>query len=229
MANNKVKGNAQSTGRRSRRRRRVARLRALPLTTTTGVPALREVLAYHQTGSLTEAAAGTGAFYTFRLNSIYDPDYTGVGTTAVGYSARSNFFGRYKVLRARFSVRFWGSTGGNCLVGVMFGGNTTIAASPLLWAVEPNSHSKMLQGNTGTTHAVVSFDHHVDLPRVLGITKRQFDVDLDYQAAFGTNPQLQAYATIWLFGQSGTAQAAVYDVRVSYDTEFSQPLQAITA
>lgn len=201
----------------------------LPLYTTTGRFALREVLAYHQTGTLTEAAAGAGAFNTFRINSIYDPDYTGVGSSAVGYSARALFFGRYKVLRVRFSVRFWGSTGGNSLVGVMFGGNTTFAANPLLWAVEPNSHSKMLQGNTGTTHSVVCFDMTVPIHKVVGITKKQFDTDLDWQSSFGSNPQLQAYANVWVYGQSAAAQTVVYDVRISFDTEFSQPLQAITA
>ncbi len=201
----------------------------IPLFTTTGRPATREVLAYHQTGTLTEAAAGAGSYNTFRLNSIYDPDFSGVGSSAVGYSTKALFYGKYKVLRVRFCVRFWGSTGGNALVGVMFGGNTTIAANPLLWAVEPNSHSKMLQGNTGTTHSVVTLDMTVPIHKVVGITKKQFDVDLDYQASFGVNPQLQAYATIWVFGQSAAAQTVVYDVRVAFDTEFSQPLQAITA
>ncbi len=219
---------AQSN-RNNNKARKSGRPRALPLTTTTGLAALREVLAYHQTGVLTEAAAGAGAFNTFRLNSIYDPDYTGVGTSAVGYSARALFFGRYKVLRARFSVRFMGSTGGNAIVGVMFGGNTTLAANPLLWAVEPNSHSKLLQGSTGTTHAIRQFDTTVDMHKVLGITKKQFELDLDYQSAFGSNPQLQAYATIWIYGQSAAAQSVVYDVRVSFDTQFSQPLQSITA
>lgn len=201
----------------------------LPLYTTTGSFALREVLAYHQTGTLAEAAAGAGAIYTFRLNSIYDPDYTGVGTSAVGYSARALFFGKYKVLRARFCLRVFGSSGGNCVVGVMYGGNTTFASNPLLWAVEPNSTSRLLQGNTGTQHSVVQFDREVNIHKVLGITKKQFDIDLDYQSSFGSNPQLQAYATIWLYGQSAVSQSIVFDVRISYDTEFSQPLQAITA
>ncbi len=222
MPNNKQVRNARQGKKRNKQQ-------SLPLFTTTGKPAIREVLAYHQTGSLTEAAAGAGAFNTFRMNSIYDPDFTGVGSSAVGYSTKALFYGRYKVLRARFSVRFWGSTGGNALVGVMFGGNTTFAANPLLWAVEPNSHSKMLQGNTGTTHAVVSFDMTIPIHKVVGITKRQFDIDLDYQSSFGSNPQLQAYATIWVYGQSAVAQTVVYDVRASFDTEFSQPLQAITA
>lgn len=221
MPNNKQKS--------APRRRRQRRQQPLPLFTTTGRPAVREVLAYHQTGTLAEAAAGAGAFNTFRLNSIYDPDYTGVGTTAVGYSTKALFYGRYKVMRARISVRCWGSTGGNALVGVMFGGNTTFASNPLLWAVEPNSHSKMLQGNTGTTHSVVTFDMTVPIHRVVGITKRQFVTDLDYQSSFGSNPQLQAFATIWIYGQSAAAQTVIYDVRISYDTEFSQPLQAITA
>ncbi len=223
MPNNKQKRNSRAKNRGRKQQR------TLPLFTTTGRPAIREVLAYHQTGSLIEAAAGAGAFNTFRLNSIYDPDYTGVGTSAVGYSTKALFFGRYKVLRARVSVRFFGSTGGNSIVGVMFGGNTTFAANPLLWAVEPNSHSKLLQGNTGTTHSVVTFDMTVPIHKVVGITKKQFDIDLDYQSSFGSNPQLQAYATIWVYGQSAAAQTVIYDVRISFDSEFSQPLQAITA
>lgn len=211
------------------KKNRPGRKPPLPLYTTTGSVALKEVLAYHQTGTLTEAAAGAGAFNTFRLNSIYDPDYTGVGSSAVGYSTRALFFGKYKVLRARISFRVWGSTGGNSLVGIMFGGNTTFAANPLLWAVEPNSYSKMLQGNTGAQHSVVTFDISKEMHQFLGITKRQFEIDLDYQSSFGSNPQLQAYATIWVFGQSAAAQTVVYDVRIAFYTEFSQPLQSITA
>ncbi len=227
MPNNKHK-NRSSKNKKGKGKRARAQA-SLPLYTTTGRFAIREVLAFHQTGSLAEGAAGAGDFRTFRLNSIYDPDYTGTGTSAVGYSARALFFGRYKVLRARVSFRCWGSTGGNSLVGIMFGGNTTLASNPALWAVEPNSHSKMLQGNTGTTHSVVNFDMTVPMHKVLGISKKQFSIDLDYQSAFGSNPQLQAYATIWVFGQSAVPQSIVYDVRISFDTEFSQPLQAITA
>lgn len=201
----------------------------LPFYTTSGLPARREVLAYHATGLLAEPVAAAGTVYAYRLNSIYDPDYTGVGGSACGYSAKALLYGRYKVMRARVCVRMMGSSGGNCVVGTLVGGNTTISSSPVLWAVEPNSRSKLMQGNTGTPHSYAEFNFTVDIPKVQGITRKQFEIDLDYQSVFGASPAQVCFLHIWLYGQSGAAQSVFYDVRIAYDTEFSQPLQSVTA
>ncbi len=212
---------------RNNREQGLAIPKRFPLTTTTGRPAITDVLAYHTRLNLTEAAAGTGAYNTFRLTSIYDPDFTGVGTTALGYTTKSGFYGRYRVLKVRYSVLFYSNISFHTTVGLLIGGNSTFSSTPNNWAVEPNAKVRWVFGQQGVDKSQVMIEGYVEPHRVLGVTKQQFMTDNDFSSPFASNPIYPVYMHVWVVNDQGAVANISVDVRISFLTEFSQPLQSI--
>lgn len=186
-------------------------------------------MTYHALGTITEPAASTGGIYQFRLNSIYDPDYTGVGTTANGYTALSALFSLFRVARVRVVVRLSLSTSGQAVVGMLAGLNSTVTSNYQMLEVEPNAVSKVIQGNTGGARSVAEFNRSFTLPKVCGITKAQFMNDMDFAHPTGSNPAKSIYLTVFIAGNSAAAQTMIYNVRLIYEVEVSNPYQAVLA
>lgn len=213
-------------------RRGKSRLAAIPSTFVPGPPAQRRFFVFEQVYGLTEAAAGAGAFNSFRINSIYDPDFTGAGSSALGYSTYSYLYGRYRVLRVRVILRFVDNTPdskGGSIVGVIFNSNSTFSSNPLTWPAQPFAFSKVLQGDTGGQHSVVNFDLQPALHKIAGVTPAQFKMDQDYSATYAANPASSLYAHVFLTGKlSSAAEAARVEVRLVFDVELSQPVASIT-
>jgi len=176
---------------------------------------------------ITEAAAGVGAYYVWRLNSIYDPDYTGTGNVASGYNEMSNLWGRYRVLRTRVVINFANSSGGAQLVGLSAGLNATIGATSRTWPVQPRTMCKISKGTVGGPYGCVHFDVTYDLAKVAGITKAQYKNENDYGGLFGSNPSANLFLWTWVIGESGNAESTLVDARIFYDVELYAPIQSV--
>lgn len=228
--NNKPKRNANKSGNR-RGKRRAPRAR-LPMTFVPGPSAQRRVFCFEQVYGLTEAAAGAGAFNSFRINSIFDPDYTGVGSSALGYSTYAYLYGRYRVLSTRVLLRFVDVTAvatGGQIVGVIFNANGVFSSNPLTWPSQPFAKSTILQGNQGGEHSACTLNLTPPLHKVAGVTRSQFLADQDYSATFGSNPATPLYAHVFMTGKlSSAAESCKVEVRIIYDTELSMPLASVT-
>lgn len=187
-------------------------------------------LAYSDAPGLTEGALGAGTLYVYSLSSIYDPNVTGAGTTALGYTSYSSFFTRYRVVKARIEINAtsYNTTGGAMIVGYMVGPNSTVTATSTLWPVQTNSFSKAIHSATpGGSHGMANFKRTVDLAKIQGVTRQQFMTDLDYSGAFGSSPARQSYLILYVRGIGSAIAQASFDVRIVYHTELSQPLQTV--
>ncbi len=212
------------------KRSRKGKARSMPSTLAV-LPAAfrRSYLTYHALGTLTEPAASTGGIYQFRLNSVYDPDFTGVGSTAMGYVALTGLYNMFRVVRVRAIVRLALSTTGQAVVGMLPGLNSTVTSTYRLLEAEPNASSKFIQGNVGGGHSVAEFNVVYSLPKVCGVTRAQYMTDFDFAHTAGSNPSKPVYLTVFIAGNSGAAQTMVFNVRLIYEVEISQPLQSVTA
>jgi len=179
-------------------------------------------------GTIAELSAGSGAIYQFRLNSLYDPDYSGTGSTAQGYTAYSSLYGLFRVLRTRVIVRFYNGTSGNSTVGLLPSLNTTVSSTIGYLMAQPFAMSKVVQSNAGGYHSVASFDTVVDLARVAGVSNSQFMNDFDFTHTTGSNPAKSIYLTLFLAGHSASIQSVGYELRLVHDVELSQPLDTVT-
>lgn len=228
-----AKGKKQGKSRKSRPRKTVRQTSGFTGPNTViphlsfGPRVTKETLAYADTRDLTEAAAGVGAYYIFRLNSIYDPDFTGVGNTAYGYSVMSNLWSKYRVLRTRVVIDFSNVTGGLQITGLSAGLNSTLAALPRAWPVQPRTVSRVIRGAGGGTTCVAHFDMTYDLAKVIGVTKQQYKNENDYAGIFGSNPNYSLFLIVWNAGKTAVAETSTMTARIFYETEFYGPIQSV--
>jgi len=185
------------------------------------------ILAYSSTIPLTEAGASVGAQYYWRLNSIYDPDYTGTGNVASGYGEMGFIWGRYRVLSCRVVLNISNTVGGNQLVGMSAGLNSTMTSTVRTWPVQPNTWCKLTRGTTGGPYGVAHFDKTFKLHEIAGITKKQYLIEDDYAGIFGSNPAINIFLATWLIGESGNTESSLIDIRLFYKVQFFGPLQSI--
>jgi len=64
---------------------------------------LQVVMRYSTTVNLSNTLAGTTENYLFRTNSIFDPDFTGIGHQPLGHDQWAAFYNRYKVVRSNIT------------------------------------------------------------------------------------------------------------------------------
>jgi len=67
---------------------------------------MRLRLAYGDKQTLTSSAINATPIYNYRMNSIYDPDYTGTGAQPYWRDQLAAIYNRYRVLGAKISVTF---------------------------------------------------------------------------------------------------------------------------
>jgi hypothetical protein len=185
--------------------------------------------AYVGYGSFTEAAAKVGGFSTYRLNSIYDPDFSGVGSTAIGYTTLATAYALFRIVRARVVVRIFLTSTGAGTVGVLPGLNSSYTSVISTWEAQPNAHSKFVQGNTGGARSVGEFDITYDLAKIAGVTTSQYKTDFDFSHLAGSNPAKSLFVSVFGVGNSTAVQSFSWSIRIVYEVEASQPLQTLTS
>lgn len=217
---------ASANQRNSARRRRAKRLRPVPHLSV--VPSAKNIImTFTSAFTVNEAAAGTGGVWFLRLNSVYDPDATGVGASAIGYSTWSGLFINYKVKRvtARVSGNYSGNNGGMgrlTLVPVPF--QSVLPANAGTWPLLRQARSVVVgdQANGGKT--VANFNVTYDLADIAGITKQQYAVDMDWSGQTGSNPARQLYLGLCLQSiGSAVVGRAFFTVMLSFDVEWFNP------
>ncbi len=210
--------------RTSRRSKRVA---LLPLVTTT--PSTQRVIqTFSAAKVITESAVGLGASYFYRLNSVYDPDSSGVGLTAGAYSNFAAMFLNYKVRRV--TVRIQGtstcSSGSfNQAIIAPVASQAVIPTDPVYWRTVPMSTMHTLAPNANG--GVTTFSHvkSYDLATVSRLTKQQFNNDMDFSGTIGSNPARQIYLFVGVQSVGSSSVATLtYTIQITYEVEWFNPV-----
>lgn len=189
------------------------------------LPSSRRVaLAYAERINVFESVANAGAILSFSLNSLFDPNSGGVGIQPLGFDQISAMYGQYRVWKVRAKITYCNTSAANTpIFASMFGTYQPAAPSnPDAWVCQPYGCSGSVEpvGGRSNRTFVISFD----IPTVLGLTKEQYQSDMDFVGTPSGNPTRQAYLMIGLRGMSGTIGSAFVYVQMEYTAEFSQPL-----
>lgn len=174
-------------------------------------------------GSLmTEAAAGTFAFYTYALNNLYDPDFSGAGVQPIGFDQWAAFYTRFRVVSVNIRLLMVNVTNVPCLAGWVAHTNSTLTSSTQAWPMQRYSGSCVLQANTGgpSTH---EFNISIPLWELLSLTKAQYMDEADYSHGPGSGPLRVCYFTTWTVGYGGVSSVRT-SVQFTYSVQLSDPL-----
>lgn len=162
-----------------------------------GGNALWTTLIYSERGSITTGSLGVGSGYVYRADSIFDPNFTGVGAQPVGYDQMAELYEKYIVWKTEYKVVY--SNQNNALDEVC-GVFISDTAPTLL------DHDRFIQNGmcdwtvaerNGNGDSRVTFTGTIDLPKLHGMTKQAYLADDVHQSAIDANPPDGAYITLF--------------------------------
>lgn len=186
--------------------------------------AIRIVHPWSHGSTMSEAGAGLGVVYSFIVNNLYDPNFTGGGTQPIGFDQYAALYSRYRVLKAKIRITFVQRTTIPCRVGYYLSPQSTTPADNNAWLVQNKSaRYKMLGVYTGGDN-VADFVADVDIAQVLGLTRQEVLIDQDFSAGTGAGPARNAYLHIFTSSVGGVVATTDYTVSVWFETEWSNPI-----
>lgn len=164
---------------------------------------------------------------TFRLNSIYDPDYTGVGGQPSGYTEYAGLYNKYRVLGAKVRVRFEANpTMPAMIVGFRTRWNEAAVATGLgvqqtLTELKNQTRCRWLPATTSTPNSsemVQWCKAYIPMKKMFSTGHR----DEDFEALFGNNPVSQCYLDVLGCGVNATETplSVKADVMITYYCKF---------
>lgn len=174
--------------------------------------------------------AATYDGYVWRLNSAYDPDYTGAGHQPLGYDQLAPaLYARYRVLSCKVEVEVVNTGSSAPLNWVCYPSNAHALASGSVataweraaqWGCPVHTAQQVASG--GGPRFVKTFYPH----QVPGLTKAEYLSDDSFQAAYNADPA----EVIDLQVEVSSADASslcVYAIaiRLTYEVEFSDRVQ----
>lgn len=186
-------------------------------------------LVYTDTILLTSTGGVAFNTYTFRANSVYDPDWTGGGHQPTRFDQLAAIYARYEVLKSKIRVQF--TTGdvtptsttsatGSWHVGVTCSGNATPAGT----GTDPGyTLAESARSDHGALCTQMVRTCTSEWDRSLnGVVKH----DDSLTSAVSGNPASEGYYIVWGFNEGNVVSTTVLaHVRIEYDVRFSRPLQ----
>lgn len=224
---------------RSRRRKRRARKRRTQpriQKALGGFPASQIVkLTYAQEVTL-DSTAGFFAENTFRLNSIFDPDFTGGGHQPMNRDIWGVIYGHYTVLSTKMKATYAGNATAANVIPNYYGlilDDDGAGTSPYTAATDvfenPNASALtwriagvMGQGSHPDKNA--GLVKHFSAKKFFGVDKPQDGAA--YGANIGSNPAKGAFGTVWTTGVGeANGGSVVILVQIEYTVLFDQLVQ----
>ncbi len=215
---------------KQQKRARQGRSRKIKLARSNGFTVTRPLLPslfrgkmFYSTTMTMAPAAGALTVNVFRLNSVFDPDFTNVGTSVGGYTALAGLYNRYRVLSVKGHISFGnlGSSNLSCFLAV--NSVNTVGTSINTALAQRHVWTKQLAANTG--NGVVEHQFATPIHLIYGVPQAQVRNEDDFAAITGSNPNNVVYGHIGFYNYSGAASSALLTVRLEYDVVWSLPLE----
>lgn len=148
----------------------------------------------------------------FRGNSIFDPDWTGIGSQPLGHDQYAALYLRYRVIASKFEVWFAANTtevvNSICIL-------PSNDSASILWPEAtqmPGAKIAMTTGRTGNSTGYLS--QYVTAAQMKGDNKLATDKDME--ATFGSNPNIAWFWHLIVQSPGATAPDMRCNVRITY-------------
>jgi len=158
-------------------------------------------------------------FNQFRLNSIWDPDYTNtLGTSCLGVAQWRNFYQRYRVFRCAYKLTFSNLSADSVLTGAVVPANyldTTFSMSDYMRPLAKRFEIGNREGSNKTVVRGV-----INLPKLAGVSPVQYRTDVNNQAGFSANPANPLYISVIVDNSNPSLVAnIVCQIELTYTVE----------
>lgn len=184
---------------------------------TTGFPdGVRTYLTYAQIISI--APGAQSGQYTFRGNSVFDPDYTGGGHQPVYRDIFATVYSRYRVLGSKIIVSVANEQASSALQITVVPASTITAFTTSTYPIE-HPHAKMMRLVGVGAILTGRLTHVITTKQLLGLMSNEIK-DQDYSALVGAQPASEWYWQIVAQDLSVQNVACSVQVVIVYDVEF---------
>lgn len=189
-----------------------------------GLPSsLVTTLRYRQQYSY-DTASGLLGSYSFRANSCFDPDYTGIGHQPMGFDQFAALFAHYTVLKSTIKVTVQPSAVQAIPLsfGIFLGSDYTF---PTSWegCAEQATAKSLVFGPAMSSYPLPTLSHSFDAKKFFGV-KDPSDAVGTIGAAVGSSPTDLAYFNIWTqsLNMSADTTYLFFAVEIDYTVQFSE-------
>lgn len=156
--------------------------------------------------------------YAMNLNSVWDPNRTGIGHQPYGFDTFASLYNRYRVIACGYRVQVGlGSTTVPVSLTAIPGNEQIIAGSAS--EVRENPRSKYIIQNPGADSKVIRYKSYI--PSLVGRTRAQYMADDRYQSPVNSSPNELCILNLAIGGGADTLTAgAGIQVLLEYTVEF---------
>lgn len=179
-------------------------------------------LRYSDAKTLSTGSAVFGTEFQYRLNSLYDPDYTSAGHQPYGYDQMAALYNKYRVKAVRYTLTFTTPGAANDIkCGVVFRPNTTAGiSSGNVWIVDEDPAGITADlSSSGDRRAVIT--GRIEMSKIFGISKTKLMAEDNYSAAVTSNPTNVVYMTFATICYDGTnAVSSSCNVALDFECTF---------
>lgn len=156
--------------------------------------------------------------YAFNLNSVFDPNQTGVGHQPYGFDQLTPIYNRYRVIGCKYVVNAYSTTS-----AIRFGTICTNDGPPINnmseLAENPRAQTRVQLPNGNT----MTISGNISIPKLMGRTKQQYMADDRFQAQVTASPAELALLTIYGAGLNDAVTDINVVVTLEYTVEFFDP------
>lgn len=165
-------------------------------------------------------AALTMVLTTLRLNSIYDPDFSGAGTSAAGYAEASAIYGRYRVYEVIVDLDSGIDSGNSMQFLACASCDNTLGTDPNRVLAQRHAYAAaVMPGGTSVSRRLV-----IPIHRLYGVPKQQVIDEDDYAAPMGANPNNQVFLHVGFWNPGATSTTGFVGIRMTFKVRLSLPL-----
>lgn len=174
--------------------------------------------------ALTIASTGPQV-YRWNLNSVHDPNRSGVGHQPYGHDSLAAIYNRYRVISCSYVISGVDAAGRYIQIATLPGNEEATIASLTTSEIRENPRARYItQAPNASLKMLKGF---VSLPSLTGRNKTQYMSDDRYQAAVGTSPNelmvLNVFAQDMADGLN-TINTAL-NITLTYTVEWFDPKQ----
>lgn len=152
--------------------------------------------------------------YQFNLNSIFDPNRSGVGFQPYGHDTLATLYNRYRVVKTDYVLTAYNATTGVRLAAIP--ANEVMSVNSLSDAITNPRAKFIVQYPGGNTNKLKGSIH---IPSLMGRNKSQYMADDRFQATFGTSPAELAILNIYGGGLNDAGQAIDCTITMTFTIE----------
>jgi len=192
---------------------------------------LKTKLRYCETGYF-DIPSGASQSMSFRLNSVYDPNLSGIGHQPMYHDTLALIYGKYRVTKSTITAKFAQTSPpalsaanyGPTVVGIICSNSSSFVSTSVDQRMEQNDNSVRILMTKGGSNEVVTCRQTFYESRDLGngIT------DDSSAGTFGNNPSQVYHAHVFKQDQVATSGVQWY-VTIEYEIECFQRLEQPTS